>query len=85
MMEENSKTKRKKPRQPLNNDKEFTEFLEMVRGFRAYSKVRQASHYRANASTTKNTGEHALIYGSVTLKTHSESALICESGLKMAF
>ena len=42
------------------------------------SMPRQASHYRANASTAKNTGEQALIYGSglsVTLKAHGESAL----------
>ena len=32
MMEENPKAKQKKPRKPLYDDKEFTEFLEMVRG-----------------------------------------------------
>ena len=44
---------------------------------------RQASNYRAYASTTKDPGEQALIYGSglcVTLKNHGESALIRGSG-----
>ena len=36
MMEENSKAKRKKPRQPLYDEEEFTELLEMLRGSRAY-------------------------------------------------
>ena len=90
MMEENSKAKRKKPRKPLYDDKEFTEFLEMVRGLRAYSKStpRQASHYRANASTAKNTGEQALIYGSglsVALKAHYESAFDLWVMLKTPF
>ena len=64
MMEENSKAKRKKPRQPLYDDKEFTELLEMVRGFRADSKVCHDKHltYRANTSTAKNNGEQALIW-----------------------
>ena len=44
MMEENSKAKRKKPRKPLSDDKELAEFLEMVRGLRAYSKVRHDKH-----------------------------------------
>ena len=44
MMEENSKAKRKKPRQPLYDEEEFTELLEMVRGSRAYSKVRHHKH-----------------------------------------
>ena len=47
MIEENSKAKRKKPRQPLYDDKEFTEFkqfLEIVRGFRAYSKLHHDKH-----------------------------------------
>ena len=80
MMEENSKAKRKKPRQPLYDDKELTELLQMVRGFRA--------HYRANASTAKNVGEQALIHGSglcITLKNHGQSALIRRSSLKTAF
>ena len=48
---------------------------------------RQASNYRAYASTAKDPGEQALIYGSglcVTLKNHGESALICGSDLKTA-
>ena len=44
MMEENSKAKRKKSRQPLYDEEEFTELLEMVRGSRAYSKVRYDKH-----------------------------------------
>ena len=44
MMEENSKAKRKKPRQPLYDEEEFTELLEMVRRNRAYSKVRHDKH-----------------------------------------
>ena len=44
MMEENSKAKQKKPRQPLYDEEEFTELLEMVRGSRAYSKVRHDNH-----------------------------------------
>ena len=44
MMEENSKAKRKKPRQSLYDDEEFTELLEMVTGSRAYSKVRHYKH-----------------------------------------
>ena len=48
MMEENSKAKRKKPRQPLYGDEEFTELLKMVREQRLLkSTPRQASHYRA--------------------------------------
>ena len=43
-MEENSKVKREKPRQPLYDEEEFTELLEMVRGSRAYSKVRHDKH-----------------------------------------
>ena len=34
------------------------------------SMPQQASQYRANASTTKNTGERALIYGSGLSVTH---------------
>ena len=44
MMEEDSKEKQKKPTQPLYNVKEFTELQEMVRVFRAYSKVRHDKH-----------------------------------------
>ena len=44
MMEENAKAKRKKPRQPLYDEEEFTELLEMVRGSRVYSKVRHDKH-----------------------------------------
>ena len=40
LMEENSKAKRKNLRQSLYDEEEFTELLEMVRGSRAYSKVR---------------------------------------------
>ena len=47
MMEENSKAKRKKPRQPLYDEEEFTDLLEMVRGSRAYSKVRHDKHLSA--------------------------------------
>ena len=36
MMEENSKAKQKKPRQPLYDYEEFMGLLEMVRGSRAY-------------------------------------------------
>ena len=89
MMEEKSKAKRKKPRKPLYDDKEFTV---PGNGERVQSLLkstpRQASHYRANASTAKNTVEQPLIYGSglsVALKTHDESALICESGLETSF
>ena len=84
-------SKAKEAQKTLYDDKEFTEFLEMVRGFGAYSKVRHDKHYttlyRANASTAKNTNEQALIYGSglVALKTHNESTLICESGVKTPF
>ena len=89
MMEENSKAKRKKPRQPLYDEEEFTKLLEMVREQSLLKSMpRQASNYRAYASTAKDPGQQALIYGSgswVTLKNHGESALICGSGLKMAF
>ena len=44
MMEENSKAKRKNPRQPLYDDEEFTKLLEMVKRSRAYSKVRHDKH-----------------------------------------
>ena len=44
LMEENSKAKRKKTRQSLYDEEEFTELLEMVRGSRAYSKVRHDKH-----------------------------------------
>ena len=89
-MEENSKTKRKKPRQPLYDDEKFTELLEMARESRLTQKYTATSislHYRANAPTAKNPGEKALIYGSglcVTLKSHGKSALVCGSGLKTA-
>ena len=52
------------------------------------STPRQASNYRAYASSAKDLGDEALIYGSglcVTLKNHGESALICGSGLKQLF
>ena len=52
------------------------------------STPRQSSNYRGYASTAKDPGEQALMYGSglcVTLKNHGESALICGSGLKTAF
>ena len=89
MMEENSNAKRKKPRQPL-----YDEEVHRVAGNSEReqsllkSTPRQASNYRAYASTAKNPGEQALIYGSglcVTLKNHGESALICRSDLKIAF
>ena len=44
MMEENSKANGKKPKQPLCDEEGFTELLEMVRGSRAYSKVRHDKH-----------------------------------------
>ena len=44
MMEENSKATRKKPRQLLYDEQEFTELLEMVRGSRAYSNVCHDKH-----------------------------------------
>ena len=44
MIEENSKAKRKKPRQPLYDEEEFTELLEMVRESRAYSKECHDKH-----------------------------------------
>ena len=44
MRKENSKAKRKKPRQPLYDEEEFIELLQMVRGSRAYSKVRHDRH-----------------------------------------
>ena len=81
MIEDNSKAKREKPRQPLYDEEEFTELLGMVRGSRAYSKVRHHKHLTAGiyALTAKDPGEQALIYWSglcVTLKKHGESALI---------
>ena len=44
MIEENSKAKRKKPRQPLYDEEEVAELLEMLRGSRAYSKVCHDKH-----------------------------------------
>ena len=44
-MEENSKAKQKKPRRPLYDDKEFMMSLEMVKGGRAYSRVRHDIHF----------------------------------------
>ena len=66
MMEENSKAKRKKPRQPLYDEEEFTELLEMVRGIRAYSKVHHDKHITTGLilRLLKDPGEQALIYGS---------------------
>ena len=45
MMEENSKANRKTSRQAFYDDKELTELLQMVRGFRAYSKLRHNKHF----------------------------------------
>ena len=39
MMEEYSKAKRKRPKGPLYDDKEFMVLFEMVKGGKAYSKV----------------------------------------------
>ena len=39
MMDENSKTKRKKPKRSLYDDKEFMVLFEMVKGGKDYSKV----------------------------------------------
>ena len=47
MMEENSKGKSKKLRQPFYDAEEFTELLQMVRGNKAYSKVCQDKHLTA--------------------------------------
>ena len=44
MMEENSKAKRKKPRQLLYDEEVFMELLEMVRESRAYSNVGHDKH-----------------------------------------
>ena len=61
----------------------------MVRGSRAYSKVRHDNHLTTGLiSTARDPGEQALMYESglcVALKNHGESALICGSGLKTAF
>ena len=89
MMEDNSKAKRKKPRRPLYDKEEFTELLEMVRGSRAYSKVRHDKHLttglmlRLQRALVKSLDLWVRLM--CHFKNHSESALICGSGLKMAF
>ena len=45
MIEENSKTKRKKSKRPIYADKEFMVLFEMVKGGRAYSKVQHDKHF----------------------------------------
>ena len=45
MMEENFKTKRKKPKRPLYDDKECMEFFEMVKGGKAYLKVQHDKRF----------------------------------------
>ena len=88
MMEENSRAKRRKPRQLLYDDEEFTELLEMMRGSRAYSRVRHDKHLTTAKNPAKNPGEHALTYESglcVTLENQCESELINGSDLKKAF
>ena len=45
MMEENSKSKRKKPRRPRYDDKEFTVLLEMVKRGKAYSEVQHDKRF----------------------------------------
>ena len=44
MMEENTKAKQNRSRQPLYDEEKFTELLEMVRGSRAYSKICHDKH-----------------------------------------
>ena len=45
MMEENSKAKRKRPKRPLYDDKEFMVLFEMVKGGKAYSKVQHDERF----------------------------------------
>ena len=45
MMEENSKAKRKKPKRPLYDDKEFMVLFEMVKGGNAYSKIQHDKRF----------------------------------------
>ena len=45
MMEENSKTKQKKPKQPLYDDKEFVVLFDMVKGGKAYSEVQHDKRF----------------------------------------
>ena len=45
MMEENAKAKRKKPKQPLYDDKEFVVSFEMVKGGKAQSKVQHDKRF----------------------------------------
>ena len=86
MMEDNSKTKRKKPRQPLYDEEEFTESLEMVRGSRASSNVRHDKNLTTGLMLRlQRTLVNKPWSDCVTLKNHSESALICRLGLKTAF
>ena len=45
MMEQNSETKRKKPKRPLYDDKEFMVLFEMVKGGEAYSRVKHDKRF----------------------------------------
>ena len=45
MMEENSKAKRKNPKRPLYDGKEFMVLFEMVKGGKAYSKVQHDKRF----------------------------------------
>ena len=45
MTEENSTAKRKKPKRPLYDDKEFMMLFEMVKGGNAYSKVQHDKRF----------------------------------------
>ena len=45
MMEENSKAKRKKPKRPLYDDKEFMVLFEMVKRGNAYSKIQHDKRF----------------------------------------
>ena len=45
MMKENSKEKRKKPKRPLYDDKEFIVLFETVKGGKTYSKVQHEKRF----------------------------------------
>ena len=45
MMQENSKTKWKKPKQSLYDDKELMVLFEMVKGGKAYSKIQHDKRF----------------------------------------
>ena len=45
MKEENSKAKRKRPKRPLHDDKDFMVLFEMMKGGNAYSKVQHDKRF----------------------------------------